>query len=142
MGEVKVFTDGACSNNGKETASAGIGVFWGPNHPLNVSKKLTGVQTNNRAEITAAIVAITQSITYGAHELKIMTDSDFMIRCMTEWIKKWKKNGWKTASGGAVKNVDDLKKLDDLCSKIKVKWEHVPGHKGHYGVTFLCVTVL
>ncbi len=62
---MSVYTDGACSHNGQANATAGIGVFWGPNHPLNLSRKLSnngdsGGQTNNRAEITAAIVAIKQ----------------------------------------------------------------------------------
>jgi ribonuclease HI len=137
-GLVTVFTDGACSNNGKDTASAGVGIFWGSNHPLNVSKKLYGQQTNNRAEIIAALIAITQSITYGAQELNILTDSEFMIKCVTQWMIKWKNNGWKTSNGDSVKNIDILKKLDDLCTnKMKVKWDHIPAHKGHYGINII-----
>lgn len=45
-----------------------------------------------------------------------------MMNSIKEWIIKWKKNGWKTSSGESVKNIDDLKKLDDLCSKIKINW--------------------
>ncbi|RNA00413.1 ribonuclease H1 [Brachionus plicatilis] len=128
-----VYTDGACSNNGKPNAAAGIGVFWGKNHPLNISKRLNGLQTNNRAEINAAIVAISQALTYDASELTIYTDSKFMMNSINDWINKWKKNGWKTSSGESVKNIDDFKRLDDLCSKIKINWIYVPGHKGHYG---------
>jgi ribonuclease HI len=48
---------------------------------------------------------------------------------------KWKKNGWKTSNGDSVKNYDILKKLDELCThKMKVKWDHIPGHKGNYGI--------
>ncbi|CAF0709871.1 unnamed protein product [Brachionus calyciflorus] len=128
-----VYTDGACSNNGKPNATAGIGVFWGTNHPLNISKRLNGLQTNNRAEITAAVVAISQALTYNASELTIYTDSKFMMNAITDWIRKWKVNGWKSSTGEPVKNIDDFKRLDDLCSKIKVNWEYVPGHKGHHG---------
>ncbi len=80
------------------------------------------------------MIAITQSITYGADEIKILTDSEFMIKCVNQWIIKWKKNGWKTNNGDSVKNSDILKKLDELCKdKVKVKWNHVHGHKGHFG---------
>lgn len=45
-----------------------------------------------------------------------------MMNSIQEWINRWKKNGWKTSNGESVKNIDDLKKLDDLCSKIKINW--------------------
>jgi ribonuclease HI len=50
-----VYTDGACSRNGKDGAVAGIGIFFGINDPRNVSKKIKGKQTNNIAELTAII---------------------------------------------------------------------------------------
>jgi ribonuclease HI len=78
-------------------------------------------------------VAISQAIVHNAGELTVNTDSKFLINCIESWIKNWKRNGWKTASGQDVKNIDDLKKLDHVCSKIKVNWVYVPGHKGHYG---------
>ena len=99
--------------------------------------KLIGEQTNNRAEITAAIVAITQAVTYGAKELKIMTDSQYMMDCIQVYIIKWKTNGWKTSGRKPVKNADEFKKLDELCSKLKINWEYVPCHKGHYGIIII-----
>lgn len=45
-----------------------------------------------------------------------------MINCIESWIKKWKQTGWKTSKNEDVKNIEDLKKLDSLCSKFKVKW--------------------
>ena len=45
-----------------------------------------------------------------------------MISCIESWIKNWKSNGWKTSKNEPVKNIDDLKQLDLLCSKIRVKW--------------------
>ncbi len=70
----------------------------------------------------AAIIAINQAIHYNAKELIIYTDSKFMINCITKWVFKWKKNNWILSTGEDVKNVSDLKYLDSLCSKIKVKW--------------------
>lgn len=57
-GYIQVYTDGACVQNGKPTAKAGIGVYFCEGHPLNVSRRITGVATNNRAEILAVIEAI------------------------------------------------------------------------------------
>lgn len=88
----------------------------------NLSKKLEGIQTNNRAEITAAIEAIKIAIEHQAGELILHTDSKYLITCMTSWLRKWKSNGWKTTNNKLVKNINDLKKLDDLCQKIKIKW--------------------
>lgn len=130
---VSVYTDGACSGNGKSNPSGGIGIFWGPDHPLNIGRPLLGVQTNNRAEITAAIIAICQAIVFKAEEVTIYTDSMFMINCQEKWIANWKKNDWKTSSKQPVKNIPDLKRLDLLCVRMKTKWIYVPGHKGVYG---------
>ena len=67
-------------------------------------------------------MAISQALTYNASELTIYTDSKFMMSSINDWIRRWKLNGWKASNGDSVKNIDDFKRLDDLCSKIKVKW--------------------
>lgn len=61
IGFVKVYTDGACTKNGKMGAKAGIGVWFNEDHPLNVSAPVKGPPTNNTAEIQAARIAITQA---------------------------------------------------------------------------------
>ena len=67
-------------------------------------------------------MAIEQAIMYDASGVKILTDSKFMIDCVQKWMKNWKRNGWKLASGEPVKNKDDLVQLDLNCSKIPVTW--------------------
>ncbi|PSN56821.1 hypothetical protein C0J52_02707 [Blattella germanica] len=57
-GYVKVYTDGACTKNGRVGARAGVGVFFGDGHPLNYSEPVQGRQTNNTAEIQAATCAL------------------------------------------------------------------------------------
>ena len=57
MTDYYVYTDGACTNNGKETAKAGIGIYFQDNDSRNVSRRITGKQTNNRAELLAIIVS-------------------------------------------------------------------------------------
>ena len=68
------------------------------------------------------MVAISQAINYNASELTLFTDSQVMIDYMEKYLKNWKSNGWKLTNGEAVKNIDDIMKLDSLCSKIKVNW--------------------
>ncbi|XP_014271766.1 ribonuclease H1 [Halyomorpha halys] len=133
-GFVVVYTDGACSQNGKTGAKAGIGVWFNDDHPLNVSAPVQGPATNNNAEIQAARVAITQAGLAGVRKLSIKTDSKFVINCITQWIHKWKKNDWKLATGGPVKNKDELIKLDNAIQDIEVvEWIYVKGHRGIRG---------
>ena len=61
-------------------------------------------------------------------EISIYTDSTYVKDGITIWIKKWEKNGWKTASKKPVKNKDLWKKLNDLSSKHSIKWIWVKGH--------------
>uniref|UniRef100_R4FM65 Ribonuclease H1 n=2 Tax=Rhodnius prolixus TaxID=13249 RepID=R4FM65_RHOPR len=134
IGFVKVYTDGACTKNGKMGAKAGIGVWFNEDHPLNVSAPVKGPPTNNTAEIQAARIAITQAYRAGVTKLSVHTDSQFLINCITQWIHKWKKNEWKLASGGPVKNKDELIKLDTALQNIEaVEWIHVQGHNGILG---------
>ena len=50
----------------------------------------------------------------------------FVLTAATEWIKNWKSNGWKSTRGEDVKNKEDILRLDNLCSKINVKWVSIP----------------
>ncbi|XP_059837969.1 ribonuclease H1 [Hypanus sabinus] len=134
MGDaVAVYTDGCCTSNGKKQSRAGIGVYWGPGHSLNLSERLSGRQTNQRAEIVAACRAIEQAKELNIEKLVIFTDSMFTINGITKWIKSWKSNGWKLSSGGSVINKQDFKRLDKLTSGINIEWMHVPGHAGFTG---------
>ncbi|KAM5165090.1 ribonuclease H1 [Mantella aurantiaca] len=128
-----VYTDGCCSSNGRYGAKGGIGVYWGPDSSLNVSEKLEGRQTNQRAEIQAACRAVEQAQSQNINRLNICTDSEFTIKGMTEWVPRWKQNDWKTYNGGNVVNKEDFQKLDNLCKEVDVTWSHVPGHSGNMG---------
>ncbi|KFM79439.1 Ribonuclease H1, partial [Stegodyphus mimosarum] len=130
---VVIFTDGASAQNGKVRARAGIGVYWGPNHPLNTSKRLSGRQTNNRAEIHAAIHALRQANLIGAKKVKLYTDSQFLIHAITDWIKKWKSNGWKLVNGDPVVNKDDFIDLESACENLDIEWIFVKAHARNHG---------
>ncbi|KRX23562.1 Ribonuclease H1 [Trichinella nelsoni] len=127
------YTDGACVNNGRLGARAGIGVYWGENDPRNISEPLKGLQTNNRAEIEACSRAIEQAKRDGITHLEIRTDSKYVLKCVTQWMPKWRKNNWIKPDGEMVKNLEDLIYLDKLANSISVKWTYVVAHNGTEG---------
>ncbi|XP_044767744.1 ribonuclease H1-like [Neomonachus schauinslandi] len=134
MGEfVVIYTDGCCSSNGRRRARAGIGVYWGPGHPLNVGIRLPGRQTNQRAEIHAACKAIEQAKAQNIKKLVLYMDSVFTINGITNWVQGWKKNGWKTSTGKEVINKEDFMVLEQLIQGMDIQWMHVPGHSGFIG---------
>ncbi|CAG2067159.1 unnamed protein product, partial [Timema podura] len=122
QGFVQVYTDGACEKNGFAGAKAGIGVWFGMNHPLNTSEPVRGRATNNTAEIQAAILAIELAKSAGVKKLCINTDSQFLINSITKWIRKWRRNNWKLTDGGPVKNKEDFVTLDAAMKSVVVKW--------------------
>lgn len=133
MNRVVIYTDGACKNNGVNKSVGGIGVYFdssNPNDPKNISKKITGYVTNNRAELMAVIEAIYSSIFYQYSSIEIKSDSTYVVRGMNEWINGWKRRNWKK-----VKNVDLWQWLDRMLTnnRLNIKWTHVAAHSGIYG---------
>ena len=124
-----VFTDGACRNNGKPNACAGIGIYFGPNDGRNVSRRITGKQTNNVAELTAIIEVYTiikQDILSGK-EITIFSDSEYAIRCCTSYGKKCAKN-WDKQD---IPNKDLVRHAYELyCELPNVSFIHVDAHTG------------
>jgi ribonuclease HI len=82
-------------------------------------------------ELTAVIEAL-EGLSR-ACEVKLITDSKYVLQGMTEWIEGWKKRGWKTANKGAVKNVDLWQRLDAAVKRHKIEWQWVKGHSGDPG---------
>ncbi|KAJ3294335.1 hypothetical protein HK104_003680 [Borealophlyctis nickersoniae] len=128
---LEVYTDGSCQGNGLYGARAGIGVFYGPGDPRNLSERVPGSkQTNNRAELLAVIRAIETAPPY--HTLTIYSDSTYMRKGITEWMDKWKKKNWKSSTGKEVLNEDLWKNLDSRRSEYRgvVVFKYVPAHVG------------
>ncbi|CEM61958.1 ribonuclease HI [Treponema phagedenis] len=127
---IEVYTDGACSGNPGPGGWAFVMVIDGK-EPFTQSagEKLT---TNNRMELAAVINAL-QAISqnYASARICLYTDSQYVKNGITEWIQKWKKNGWKTASKQPVKNQDLWLLLDKLSSELKPEWNWVKGHAGN-----------
>ena len=125
---IKIYTDGACSGNPGKGG-------WGALIQENDSEtKLSGSElntTNNRMELTAVIKALEHYDK--AREIEVFTDSKYVMQGITEWIKNWKNNHWKTSQKKDVKNKDLWVLLDTVSVKHDIKWSWVKGHAGDYG---------
>ena len=124
---VEIFTDGACSGN------PGIGGWGAILRYKETEKELSGGEletTNNRMELTAVIQAL--SALNKSCNISLYTDSQYVMKGITEWLDNWKKNSWKTSNKKqAVKNVDLWQQLDELVQKHEIRWIWVKGHNGH-----------
>ena len=126
---MSIYVDGACRNNGQTEAKGGCGVYWGDGHPMNCSDVLLGEkQTNNRAEMSAAIIALSQAIADGLTNITMISDSRYMKEGISNWIKKWKINGWKSQTKTDILNKDLWVLLGSLRNKVNVTWKLVEGH--------------
>lgn len=122
--------DGSCRGN---PGIGGWGV-WAMDKERDINVEFYGHSpetTNNQMELSAAIVAV--KLIVGAEKAIIRTDSNYVIKGIEEWIKNWKKNGWKASTGKPVKNVDLWIQLDNLVQTRKIEWEWVKGHAGDVG---------
>ena len=128
---MNVFTDGACINNGKPNAIAGIGVFIADNDPRNVSRRVEGKQTNNVAELSAILEVFTileEEIERG-DIINIYSDSKYSINSFTVWAIKWKQNNWTKKNG--IKNLELIKRGYELFNKYNnVNIFHIKAHTG------------
>lgn len=126
MKKVIIYTDGACRGN---PGPGGWGVLlrYGKHE-----KKINGADTettNNRMEIMAAIQAL--MALQQPCQVELHTDSQYLQKGVSEWLPKWKKNGWKTANKKPVKNMDLWQMLELETERHKVSWHWVKGHSNH-----------
>ena len=123
---VELFTDGACQGN---PGPGGWGVLlrYG-----GVEKELSGAEpatTNNRMELTAVIRGL-EALKRPCRVL-VTTDSQYVRNGITDWIRRWRRNGWRTADRQPVKNSDLWRRLDEVAASHEVEWHWVKGHAGH-----------
>ena len=126
MRRVEVFTDGACSGNPGPGGWGAILRFG------DTEKELCGGEadtTNNRMELMAAIVSL-ETLTRPCH-VDLDTDSSYVKDGITQWIKRWRQNGWRTAAKKPVKNAELWQQLDAALERHEVEWHWVKGHAGH-----------
>ena len=123
---VDIYTDGACSGNPGPGGWGALLIANGHEKELRGGEAQT---TNNRMELTAAIVAL--EALKRPSEVHLHTDSMYLRDGITRYIHKWKVNGWKTADKKPVKNVDLWKRLEAALEQHEVKFHWVRGHAGH-----------
>jgi ribonuclease HI len=123
---VDVFTDGACSGNPGPGGWGAILRSGAHEKEISGGERMT---TNNRMELTAAIRAL-EALTKPS-TVVIHTDSKYVMDGITQWLPRWKKNGWKTADKKPVKNEDLWRMLEAECARHQVTWRWVRGHDGH-----------
>ncbi len=125
---IEIYTDGSCLGN-PGPGGWGVMLTW-----RGETKELSGGAadtTNNRMELMAAIQAIEALKRRGP--IKLHTDSKYVRNGITDWIKNWKKNGWKTAAKKPVKNADLWQRLDKAIVGRQIDWIWVKGHAGDPG---------
>jgi len=121
---IEIFTDGGCRPNPGVGAWAAILLWKGHMRELTGSERGT---TNNRMEMMAVIKGL-GAIKKPNQKITVYTDSKYVQQGITSWIKKWKKNGWKTTQNTPVKNEDLWKKMDRLLGEHDVTFRWIKGH--------------
>ena len=125
--KLKIYTDGACSGNPGKGGWAAI-ILDDNSNQSSISGSENNT-TNNRMELLAPIMALKKI--KSKSDITIFTDSKYVKDGITDWIKKWKQNNWKSSNKKPVKNKDLWIKLDSSCQKHKITWKWVRAHAGN-----------
>ena len=131
MPELFAYTDGACSGN---PGPGGWGALLQAKagDAIVKERELKGGEadtTNNRMELLAAINAL-EALEHPS-TITVVTDSAYVKGGITEWLRSWKRNNWRTATKKPVKNEDLWRRLDKAAARHQVTWTWVKGHAGH-----------
>ena len=126
--KIRIYTDGGAKPN-PGRGGWGAVLAWRERR-----RELSGGEagtTNNRRELMAAIMAL--ETLRGDCAVELHTDSRYVQQGIAEWLPNWKRRGWRTASGSAVKNADLWQRLERAASRHRVDWRWVKGHAGNPG---------
>ena len=121
--KIVIYTDGACAGNPGKGGWAAI--IINSQNKLSISGSENNT-TNNRMELMAPIMALKKI--KGKSDITIYTDSKYVKDGITDWIKSWKLNNWKSSNKKPVKNKDLWVKLDNACQKHRISWKWVKAH--------------
>ena len=123
---LEIFTDGACSGN------PGPGGYGAILKYGEVEKEIWGCEretTNNRMEMTAVIEAL--RLLSRPCKIRIVTDSNYVVKGMTQWIHGWVKRNWTNAQKKPVLNRDLWEQLLEMSRPHDIEWRWIKGHDGH-----------
>ncbi len=121
-----IFTDGSARGN---PGAGGWGAIIAREFEVLEIGGFDPYTTNNKMELTAAIEAL-KTLDQGV-EVTLYTDSEYLIKGITEWVSNWQKNGWKTASRKSVENQDLWKDLLSASNGKNIEWKYVVAHSGN-----------
>jgi ribonuclease HI len=121
-----IFTDGACLGNPGPGGYAAVVTIAGQEQIIVGRDPAT---TNNKMEMTAAIKAL-EAVPHSTPVI-IHSDSQYVIKGATQWLRGWKAKGWRKADGKPVMNQDLWQQMDALMVGRKISWKWVKGHAGH-----------
>lgn len=134
-----IFTDGACSDNGRRGARGGFGVhfYTAKGSNLDISEPLMNnePQTNNRGELRAIQAALDvidqkQAEWSAYNDYCIWSDSEYSIHSLTKWASGWRRNGWRKSDGGLIQNIDLIRPIYEKLSRMpRVRLQHVRAHQ-------------
>jgi ribonuclease HI len=134
-----IFTDGACSNNGKSSSKAGYGVYWPHRPELNKCGPLNAdwLQTNQKAELYAIQAAVEQILTHSlVGPFEIRSDSSYSVQALTDWCHRWEASQWTHP----VKNLDLVRDILGVAERVvngddskRIYLRHIRGHAGDPG---------
>jgi ribonuclease HI len=123
--EVEIIIDGSCLGN---PGPGGWACILQCGEHERVLQGGVPDATNNRMELAAAIEGL--RALKRACQVTVLTDSEYVRRGITEFLPRWRSNGWRNASGKAVVNQDLWEQLEELAGYHAVTWVHVRGHSG------------
>jgi ribonuclease HI len=123
---VEIFTDGACSGN---PGPGGYGAILKYGQKIREISGCAPETTNNRMEMMAVIEALSQL--KRPCKVRIITDSRYVVKGMTEWIHGWLRREWVNSRKKPVLNNDLWKKLLVLTKMHQIEWKWIKGHHGH-----------
>lgn len=128
MKAVTIYTDGACRGNPGPGGWGAVLHYNGHERQLSGGETMT---TNNRMELTAAIMAL-EALRHPCR-VTLYTDSTYVKQGLTQWLPGWRARGWRTAARKPVKNKALWQRLDQAAGRHQVDWRWVKGHAGNAG---------
>jgi ribonuclease HI len=135
---VAIYADESCLGNGREGANPG-GAAGVIEHVNPATERLTRWDywiaepgtTNNRMALRSAIEAFRViSRRGGRFRVLFTSDSQYLVKGMTEWVYGWASRGWRRKEG-AIENLELWRELVDAAAPHRVQWQWVRGHAGH-----------
>lgn len=125
---ITLFSDGSYSE--KKKICSFVAIFKNTRNKYNITFGIKKIQSSSLAELIAVIEGL--KILQNEDKIRVVTDSRYVIKGLTEWVRNWELNDWHTAQGKKAKNIDFWKEYQNLTKNKYIEFEWVKGHNFHY----------